>query len=64
MKKPFRNPSFLGKRERDQESKYLKEGSSFQPLRQGRSSTSQLQQTRERLGRNRGVIDLEIAGNL
>ena len=44
------------KMEQDQESIYLKEGSSFQPLRQVRISTSQLQQTGERLGSNRGAI--------
>ena len=31
------------KRKREQESKFLKEGSSLQPLRQGGSSTSQIQ---------------------
>ena len=34
--------------EREQEMLSLKEGSSFQPLRQVRSSTSQLHQSRER----------------
>ena len=34
----------------------LKEGSSLQPMRQGRISTPQLQQTGMRLGRNKGVI--------
>ena len=34
----------------------LKEGSSLQPLRHGISSTAQLQQTGEQLGRNWGAI--------
>ena len=36
------------RREREQERLSLQEGSSFQPLRQGRSSTEQLKKSRER----------------
>ena len=43
--------------ERDQEGISLKGGSSFQPLRQGRSSISYLHQTGERLESDRGVSD-------
>ena len=43
------------KRERWQERMYLKEGSSLQPLRQGRSLTAQLQQNGERFGSDRGA---------
>ena len=49
----------------------MKDGLSFQPLRQGRSLTEQLQQNRERLGSNRGsflsnrvAINSKIAGGL
>ena len=42
------------KSERDQERPSLKEGSSFQPLRQGRSFTVQLKQTKERSGSDQG----------
>ena len=35
---------------------YLKEGSSFHPLRQGGSSTTHLHHTGERLGRDQGAI--------
>ena len=46
------------KRERDQEKPSLKERSSLQPLRQGRSLTAQLQQSRE------SKVSLHICRNM
>ena len=48
------------KREQNQKKLSLKEGSSFQPLRQGRILTEHLHQTGEKLGSKWG----EISGDL
>ena len=50
-------------RERYEEMISLKEGSSFQPLMQGRSMTAYIHQNGEQLWSNRGASDQSIAGN-
>ena len=50
-------------RERYEEMISLKEGSSFQPLMQGRSLTAYIHQNGEQMGSNPGASDQSIAGN-
>ena len=51
------------KRERDQEGLYLKEGSSFRPLRQGSILTAQLHNSREQTWKRSEISKQMLAIN-